>query len=105
MTLRVALGSRPMFTADRTKQIVIPSPILTPTEMAQLEAQAEAPVKRFDMLFDHVKVDSDALEGALSTLCGEVEATVRAQGGIIMFPTAMSAKPARPCRLSRPWQR
>ena len=86
MTLRVALGSRPMFTADQTKQIVIPSPILTPTELAQLEAQAEAPVARFDMLFDHgPKVDSDALEDALSALCDAVEATVREQGGIIII--------------------
>ncbi len=85
MTLRVALGSRPMFTADQTKQIVIPSPILTPPELAQLEAQAEAPVKRFDMLYDHSpKVDSDAFESALTALCDAVEATVRAQGGIII---------------------
>ena len=86
MTLRVALGSRPMFTAGETRQIVIPSPILTPTEMAQLEAQAEAPVERFDMLFDHgPNVDSDALEGALQALCDAVEDAVRTQGGIIII--------------------
>ena len=99
MTLRVALGSRPMFTADRTKQIVIPSPILTPTEMTQLEAQAEAPVKRFDMLFDHSEqVSTDALEAALEKLCDDVEATVRAQGGIII----VSDREVSPTRAALP---
>ena len=39
MTLRVALGARPMFLPLR-QQIVIPSPVLTPRELAQLEARA-----------------------------------------------------------------
>ena len=86
MTLRVALGARPLFVSGKTTQIVIPSPVLTPKELAQLEAQASAPVKRFDMLFDHgSNVDSDALEGALAKLCDDVEATVREQGGIIII--------------------
>ncbi|MGB0823389.1 MAG: M2 family metallopeptidase, partial [Alphaproteobacteria bacterium] len=86
MTLRVALGARPMFSAAATTQIVIPSPVLTPRELAQLEAQAQAPVARFEMLYDHgPKVDSEALEGALSRLCDAVAERVREHGGLIVI--------------------
>ena len=86
MTLRVALGARPMFSAAATTQIAIPSPVLTPRELAQLEAQAQAPVARFEMLYDHgPKVDSEALEGALSRLCDAVAERVREHGGLIVI--------------------
>ena len=86
MTLRVALGARPMFSTASTTQIVIPSPVLTPRELSQLEAQAQAPVARFDMLFDHgAKVDSDALEGALAQLCDAVAERIREHGGLIVI--------------------
>ncbi|MGD1888716.1 MAG: glutamate synthase-related protein [Cohaesibacteraceae bacterium] len=93
MTLRVALGAKPHSGQSGSrpgqKQIVLSSPILTMSDMLKIRSQDLCPVAKLDLLFEPNLDDSDANERALvrdiDKLCNDVEAFVRAQGGIAIL--------------------
>nr|WP_188575369.1 glutamate synthase-related protein [Azorhizobium oxalatiphilum] len=89
MTLRVALGAKPNVGAPAARQIVIPSPILTHLDMLKIREQTTTPVRRFDNLYSPVLDDAaanrDAIEAAIETLCADVAAFAREEGGIAVL--------------------
>jgi len=80
MTLRVALGAKPNFSAkvgvDGTRQLVINSPILKPQQLLQIERQEQLSVKTIDALFDYAQDDSQTnqsnLLAAIEDCCDQV---------------------------------
>jgi glutamate synthase (NADPH/NADH) large chain len=94
MTLRVALGAKPHFNEDETKQIVIQSPILSPTELATLRAQSEVPVTDIAAIYaidhgaDNEQQQADLI-AAVDNVCDKVEEAARDQGGIIILSDAL----------------
>ncbi len=89
MTLRVALGAKPTFSDEFSKQLVIESPILQRTQLEQIRRQATVSVLTLDMLytpdFTDAKRNEDALEEALLAACAQVEAAARNNTGIIIL--------------------
>ncbi|MEM6762630.1 MAG: glutamate synthase-related protein, partial [Pseudomonadota bacterium] len=90
MTLRVALGAKPHNGRTSShKQIVIDSPVLTMASMLKIKSQDHCPVASFETLYTPDLKDSAANERALvsaiDALCDEVEAFVRAEGGIVII--------------------
>lgn len=65
MTLRVALGSKPNVGGPESRQIVIPTPLLSHADLLRISEQSEAPVARFDMTYRTIDGDSEANERAL----------------------------------------
>ncbi|SNS92207.1 glutamate synthase-related protein [Rhodococcoides kyotonense] len=88
MTLRVALGSKPNVGGPVSRQIVIPSPLLSQSDLRALAEQTHAPVARFDMLFPAIDGDSatneKALADAMSALADDVVRFAR-RGGIAIL--------------------
>ncbi|NLG56600.1 MAG: glutamate synthase large subunit, partial [Rhodococcus sp.] len=89
MTLRVALGARPGSGAEDAPQIVVPTPILSHTEILRIRKQESTPVQRFPMTFTPVYGDADAnaaaLVAAIDALADQVEAFARDRGGIVII--------------------
>ncbi|MEM9224844.1 MAG: glutamate synthase central domain-containing protein, partial [Pseudomonadota bacterium] len=89
MTLRVALGAKAQGGANGRKQIVVSSPILTMAAMLKIKSQAVCPVGEFDMLYEpeleNSAANEKALVRAIDALCDQVEAFVRANGGIVIL--------------------
>ncbi len=93
MTLRVALGAKPNIGAPSAPQIVIRSPILTHLEMLKLREQRKTPFRRFEMLYTpDPSAPATALETAITTLCNDVEAFARLNGGIAVLSDRHIAK-------------
>ncbi|WP_027156909.1 glutamate synthase-related protein [Methylobacter luteus] len=89
MTLRVALGAKPTFSDEYSKQLVIDSPILQRTQLGQIRKQSAVSVVTLDMLytpdFNDPKRNEDALEVALLAVCEQVENAARKNTGIIIL--------------------
>ncbi|GAA4781571.1 glutamate synthase-related protein [Microbacterium gilvum] len=89
MSFRVALGAKPDGQGRATRQIVVPSPILSHLDMVRLREQEVAPLERFDMLFEADAHDparnERALVDALDALCDGVERFARERGGIAVL--------------------
>ncbi|PPG30036.1 glutamate synthase large subunit [Pseudoclavibacter sp. RFBB5] len=88
MTLRVALGAKPDG-GNRTRQIVVPSPILSHLNMVALREQRLAPLERFEILYAPVQGDAAAnaasLRDAVERVCDAVAEFARTQGGIAVL--------------------
>ena len=89
MTLRVALGAKPNFSDDLTKQLVIETPILQRTQLEQIRRQSAVSTVTLDMLytpdFSNVKQNADNLEQALLDVCEQVAEAARNNIGIIIL--------------------
>ncbi|MEF3075331.1 glutamate synthase-related protein [Methylobacter sp. Wu1] len=96
MTLRVALGAKPTFSDEYSKQLVIDSPILQRTQLEQIRRQAAVSVATLDMLytpdFNDAKRNEDSLEAALLAVCEQVENAARKNTGIIILSDANIGK-------------
>ncbi len=89
MTLRVALGAKPTFSDELSKQLVIDTPILQRTHLEQIRRQSTVSTITLDMLyrpdFNDAKHNEDVLEAALLKICGQVEQAARNDTGIIIL--------------------
>ncbi|MDD5581112.1 MAG: glutamate synthase-related protein [Methylobacter sp.] len=89
MTLRVALGAKPTFSDEHSKQLLIDSPILQRTQLEQIRRQTTISTVTLDMLytpdFNNPKQNEDALEAALLSVCDQVEKAARKNTGIIIL--------------------
>ena len=89
MTLRVALGAKPNFGERKSKQIIVNSPILSPSDMNSIMSQDDTPIKVFPMLFEPVYDDCEANEKSLidkiENLCESIETFARDDGGIVIL--------------------
>lgn len=103
MTLRVALGAKPTFSDEASKQLVIDSPILQRAQLEQIRRQTQVGTITLDMLFrpnfDDAQKNEAALDEALRDVCDKVEQAARANVGIIILSDAkvsrdMAAIPA-----------
>jgi glutamate synthase (NADPH/NADH) large chain len=89
MTLRVALGAKPSFSKDDSKQLVIDTPVLQRTHLEQIRKQKTVNHTTLDMLYQPDYSDSKAnaniLEKALLTVCSQVEKVAKENVGIIIL--------------------
>jgi len=89
MSLRVALGAKPTFSAVGSKQLVIDTPILQRTQLEQIRRQGMVATATLGMLytpdFTDAKANEDALEAALLAVCDQVEAAAQNNAGIIIL--------------------
>lgn len=96
MTLRVALGAKPTFSAENSKQLVINSPILQRTQLEQIRRQTQVKTITLDALYTPDFNDADknqaALEAALSAVCQQVEQAALDNNGIIILSDASISK-------------
>jgi len=105
MTLRVALGAKPTFAEEHSKQLVLNSPILQRTQLEQIRRQEQVKTVTLAMLFtpdfEHAAQNEHALEEALQAVCAQVEAAARLNTGIIILSDAgiSSEKAAIPALL------
>ncbi|OZF51581.1 glutamate synthase-related protein [Rhodococcus sp. 14-2470-1a] len=65
MTLRVSLGPKPNVGGPVSRQVVVPSPLLSHTDLRRITEQPHTPVARFDMTYRSIDTDSEANERAL----------------------------------------
>ncbi|MEU6698706.1 glutamate synthase-related protein [Pseudonocardia sp. NPDC046786] len=80
MSLRVALGARPVADGDPFHRIVLDSPLLDDDGLARLRSGTAVPVAGFDLL--HTPGD---LEAAIESLRADVVAFARTGGGIALL--------------------
>ncbi|MEM7027846.1 MAG: glutamate synthase central domain-containing protein, partial [Pseudomonadota bacterium] len=77
MTLRVALGRKPNFSDGSTCQLVIPSPILQPQQLSQIQEQDRLTVETINTLyepqFDAAAANEINLLDALERVCDQAE--------------------------------
>ncbi|MEY4209894.1 MAG: hypothetical protein RLZ92_273, partial [Pseudomonadota bacterium] len=96
MTLRVALGAKPTFSAENSKQLVINSPILQRTQLEQIRRQSQVKTITLDALYTPDFNDADknqaALESALLAVCQQVEQAALDNNGIIILSDASISK-------------
>ncbi|MFA6053287.1 MAG: glutamate synthase-related protein [Methylobacter sp.] len=89
MTLRVALGAKPTFSDEYSKQLVIDTPILQRTQLEQIRRQSAVSTITLDMLytpdFNDTKQNEAALDAALLAACEKVEEAARKNTGIIIL--------------------
>jgi len=89
MTLRVALGENPHAGQDRSRQIVVNSPVLRMADVLKIKAQTETPWDRFDILYTPVFGDARANEAALlermDAVADQVALFAREKGGIAIL--------------------
>ncbi|MEV1291929.1 glutamate synthase-related protein [Pseudonocardia sp. NPDC049635] len=83
MSLRVALGARPLADGDPFHRIVLDSPLLDADELARVRSGAVVPAAEFPLL--HAPGD---LEQAVERLCADVVAFARTGGGIAVLDDA-----------------
>ncbi len=92
MTLRVALGAKPTFSDEHSKQLVIDSPLLQRTHLEQIRKQGTVSTTTLDMLytpdFNNSQENENNLEAALLAACIEVEKAARSNIGIIILSDA-----------------
>ena len=96
MTLRVALGAKPHYDNADSHQIVIPSPVLMPGDLAKIRAQDKTPCREFPILYTPDFHDSQSNEARLVEAIDQVAAAVAAfaesHGGIaILDDTAVNS--------------
>lgn len=89
MSLRVALGAKPTFADEASKQLMIETPILQRTQLERIRRQTAVSTKTLDFLFKpdvtDTQANEDALEAALLSVCDHVEQAARANVGIIIL--------------------
>ncbi len=90
MTLRVALGARPHFNQGPTKQIVIPTPILSSIDLATIRQQNDVPVAEVPIIYpiDHgadAKTQQAQMIEVVEKICDDIATIAKAQGGIIIL--------------------
>ncbi len=89
MTLRVALGAKPTFAQRESKQLVIESPILQRTQLAQIRKQTAVSHITLDMLYtpdyENAEKNANALEAAFLGVCQQVEKAAKENIGIIIL--------------------
>ncbi len=89
MTLRVALGAKPNFSGGNSQQLVIDSPVLQRTQLAQIYQQQAVGVVTLAMLYspnyDHKKANEQQLEQALLEVCNQIAQAARDNIGIIIL--------------------
>ena len=89
MTLRVALGAKPNFSTGDSKQLVINSPILQRTQLAQIRQQTSVSVVTIDALYtidtDSAEQNAKNLQQALTKVCQQVEQAAGNNTGIIIL--------------------
>ncbi len=96
MTLRVALGAKPTFSAENSKQLMIESPILQRTQLEQIRRQTGVKSDTLEMLytpdFGNATQNEQALELAVLAVCDQVEQAARTNVGIIILSDANISK-------------
>ncbi|GFO70923.1 glutamate synthase (NADPH/NADH) large chain [Bathymodiolus japonicus methanotrophic gill symbiont] len=89
MTLRVALGAKPTFSEGSSKQLVINSPILQRTQLAQIRQQKTVSVVTIDALYspdlEDAEQNSKNLLQALTDVCNIIGPAARNNTGIIII--------------------
>ncbi len=89
MTLRVALGAKPNFSDDSNQQLMIESPILQRTQLAQIRQQTAVSTKTLAMLYTPNSQDAEQnernLEQSLMAICEQVVQAARNNTGIIIL--------------------
>ncbi len=89
MTLRVALGAKPNFSALPSKQLVIDSPILHRHQLEQIRRQTAVSTLTLAMLytpdFSDARANEAALEQALLAVCAQVEQAAKNNVAIIIL--------------------
>ena len=89
MTLRVALGAKPTFSAHDSKQLIIESPVLQRTQLEQIRRQNTVNNITIDCLYipgyNDTEKNSASLEQALSNACEQVEKAAKNNIGIIIL--------------------
>ena len=92
MTLRVALGAKPTFAPQNSKQLMIESPILQRTQLEQIRRQSQVKTTTIAALyspdFENAAKNELALEQALQSVCEQVEQAARSNTGIIILSDA-----------------
>ncbi|OAH98092.1 glutamate synthase large subunit [Methylomonas methanica] len=96
MTLRVALGAKPTFAPQNSKQLMIESPILQRTQLEQIRRQSQVKTATIAALyspnFENAAQNELALEQALQSVCSQVEQAARNNTGIIILSDANISK-------------
>ncbi|MCK5926136.1 MAG: glutamate synthase large subunit, partial [Methylococcales bacterium] len=89
MTLRVALGAKPNFSETNSKQLVIESPVLQRSQLAQIYKQQAVGVATIKMLYtpnySDPSINAENLDQALAEVCQQVEQAARDNIGIIVL--------------------
>ena len=89
MTLRVALGAKPISHSISSQQIIIDSPIIDAEQCRLLKTQLQIPSAVLPILYDPNFHDDDSnriqLESAIDSVCNEAEKFANEQGGIIIL--------------------
>ena len=89
MTLRVALGAKPNFSETTSKQLVINTPIIQRTQLAQIRQQNSVSVITIDALYTPDTEDAEQnaknLIQALTDVCNTVGRAARNNTGIIIL--------------------
>lgn len=89
MTLRVALGAKPTFSDQHSKQLMIESPILQCSQLEQIRRQNQVKTVTLPMLYEVDVTDSERnqhnLQQAFLDVCQKVEQAARANAGIIIL--------------------
>jgi glutamate synthase (NADPH/NADH) large chain len=89
MTLRVALGAKPTFSAENSKQLMLESPILQRTTLEQIRRQNQVASTSIDTLytpnFSSAEQNDLSLEQAVQAVCLQVEQAARENIGIIIL--------------------
>ncbi|QWF71540.1 glutamate synthase large subunit [Methylomonas paludis] len=89
MTLRVALGAKPTFSAEQSQQLMIETPILQRTQLEQIRRQDRVKTVTLEMLyspdFDSAAKNEHALEQAVQLVADQVAAAARDNVGIIIL--------------------
>ncbi len=89
MTLRVSLGAKPTFSDEKSKQLIVESPILQRTQLERIRRQTAVKVATFDMLytpdFEDPAGNEQALEQAFLAVCRQIEAAAKSGVGIIIL--------------------
>ena len=89
MTLRVALGAKPTFSHELSKQLVIDTPILQWSHLEQIRRQTTVSTITLPMVYQpdltDAKHNEDILEAALLKVCEQVELAAKNNIGIIIL--------------------
>jgi len=89
MSLRVALGAKPNFSDEYSKQLVIETPVLQRTQLEQIKRQSAVSTVTLAMLytpdFIDAKQNENNLEQALTAVCEHVEQAAKNNTGIIIL--------------------
>jgi len=88
MTLRVALGAKPTFSAATSKQLVLNSPVLQRTQLEQIRKQSTVSVITVDALYTpsaDAEKNEENLTQALTKVCNQVGEAAKINTGIIIL--------------------